>query len=97
MKSLARIKYPLKALENILNMIIDQVNQIQPVNGTGIVITTQSPNGSVISLGTSSKNAQGQAAAATTGFPPDGWTVRSIDVMDSSCVRSTIQVLVKSP
>lgn len=90
MKTLSKVKSGWKWLETIHNLLVDAVNQRTVVAGAGIEVN-EGTNGVMISLaGTSTKDKAAAASSAAGG----AWL--TIDVMDASCNRSTIQVWAKT-
>jgi hypothetical protein len=110
MPTLTKVRCGWKWLERTLNQLIEAINENKPIGGAGIH-TTVSAGGTSISTqvhakGSDAATTTGAAGAAASGtgsgslgsgaFPPDGWGVLAIDIMDANCNRSTIQVLVKT-
>ena len=86
-------------LQDNLNKIIDEINTNKPLSSSTIAVNG-SPNGSLLTL-TNSQQGSGSGGGGTS---PSHSTINSIrwhgvkwqnvDVMDASCNRSTIKVLV---
>ena len=99
---LAQVKVGWAGLEKILNRVIDRVNWNCPVEGAGIRIS-DGKSGKIIELasaadGKSSGTSQAASggAATTTSVLWHGVKWQQVDVMDSSCNRSTITVLIST-
>jgi hypothetical protein len=95
MKALANIKIGWKWLERQLNNLIDAINARTisvPLNG-GLDIQ-ETPSGTMLSLSKSKKSDLEDRIKALEDILNGGvWT--PVDVVDSSCVHSTINVLTK--
>jgi hypothetical protein len=79
----------------VFNRIISWANGMKLIQGAGIYITP-TDEGWIISTVPPSSEADGTTTGGSGGSSLlAGATWTSIDVMDSSCVRSTIQVLTK--
>lgn len=90
MTNLKPVKSGWKWLEKVINTLVDAINArtISVPTGGGLDIQ-ETTSGTLIAL--SSSGVLAKSASAPAAGPTDGaWL--TIDVMDSSCHRSTIQV-----
>jgi hypothetical protein len=97
MNLIKSVKLGWKAMEDILNGMINGINQRTIINGAGLSKQETSSGTMLWITKLGADNGQDQTGTDTTptsGGPTEGGWV-TIDVMDGNCNRSTIQVWAK--